>query len=109
MYGTHEGRQDFFYTGSQLAHGQRRVKQVYGNVQQDRWCIGSTAGAHSTKTSTIIIKRKVFASISNYHFCGSGLFIPDPDFYPSRIPDPTTAPKGEGGEIFYVVLPFLSS
>jgi hypothetical protein len=20
--------------------------------------------------------------------CGSGMFIPDPDFYPSRIPDP---------------------
>jgi hypothetical protein len=35
MYGTHEERQDFFYTGSQLTHGQRRVKQVYGNVQQD--------------------------------------------------------------------------
>jgi hypothetical protein len=23
--------------------------------------------------------------------CGSGMFIPDPDFYPSRIPDPNTA------------------
>jgi hypothetical protein len=29
--------------------------------------------------------------------CGSGMFIPDPDFYPSRIPDPktTTEEKGE--------------
>ncbi len=25
--------------------------------------------------------------------CGSGMFIPDPDFYPSRIPDPKTVPK----------------
>ncbi len=25
--------------------------------------------------------------------CGSGMFIPDPDFYPSRISDPTTPPK----------------
>jgi hypothetical protein len=25
--------------------------------------------------------------------CGSGMFIPDPDFYPSRIPDPKTATK----------------
>jgi hypothetical protein len=25
--------------------------------------------------------------------CGSGMFIPDPDFYPSRIPDPTTGTK----------------
>jgi hypothetical protein len=33
------------------------------------------------------------------------MFIPDPDFYPSRIPDPTTSPKEEG-EIFFV-LPFF--
>jgi hypothetical protein len=36
--------------------------------------------------------------------CGSGI-IPDSDFYPSQIPDPTTAPKEEG-EIFFV-LPFF--
>ena len=28
------------------------------------------------------------------------MFIPDPDFYPSQITDPTTAPKEEG-EIFF--------
>jgi hypothetical protein len=29
--------------------------------------------------------------------CGSGMFIPpDPDFYPSRIPDPKTARKERG-------------
>jgi hypothetical protein len=28
------------------------------------------------------------------------MFIPDPDFYPSRIPDPKTATK-ERGEIFF--------
>jgi hypothetical protein len=28
--------------------------------------------------------------------CGSGMFIPDPDFYPSRIPDPKTATKERG-------------
>jgi hypothetical protein len=28
------------------------------------------------------------------------MFIPDPDFYPSRIPDPTTAPKEKGEKIF---------
>jgi hypothetical protein len=26
------------------------------------------------------------------------MFIPDPDFYPSRIPGPTTAPKENGGK-----------
>jgi hypothetical protein len=31
--------------------------------------------------------------------CGSGMFIPDPDFYPSRIPDPTAPTKEEGGKI----------
>jgi hypothetical protein len=37
--------------------------------------------------------------------CGSGMFIPDPDFYPSRIPDPKTATK-ERGEKKLVVIPF---
>jgi hypothetical protein len=32
--------------------------------------------------------------------------IPDPDFYPSRIPDPKTATK-ERGEKKFVVIPFL--
>jgi hypothetical protein len=27
--------------------------------------------------------------------------IPDPDFYPSRIPDPKTATKDRGEKIFY--------
>jgi hypothetical protein len=34
------------------------------------------------------------------------MFIPDPDFYPSRIPDPKTATK-ERGEEKVVVIPFL--
>ncbi len=29
--------------------------------------------------------------------CGSGMFIPDPDFYPSRIPDPKTGKKKREG------------
>ncbi len=33
---------------------------------------------------------------------------PDPDFYPSRIPDPTTAPKEEEGKKF-VVLTFFEA
>jgi hypothetical protein len=36
------------------------------------------------------------------------MFIPDPDFYPSRIPDPKTATK-ERGEKKIVVLPFFCS
>jgi hypothetical protein len=34
------------------------------------------------------------------------MFIPDPDFYPSRIPDPKTAKK-EMGEKKFVVIPFF--
>jgi hypothetical protein len=34
------------------------------------------------------------------------MFIPDPDFYPSRIPDPKAAIK-ERGEKKLVVIPFL--
>jgi hypothetical protein len=35
------------------------------------------------------------------------MFIPDPDFYPSRIPDPKT-PTKERGEKKLVVIPFFS-
>jgi hypothetical protein len=34
------------------------------------------------------------------------MFIPDPDFYPFRIPDPKTATK-ERGEKNFVVKPFF--
>ncbi len=34
------------------------------------------------------------------------MFIPDPDFYPSRIPDPETAAK-EKGETKFFVIPYL--
>jgi hypothetical protein len=34
------------------------------------------------------------------------MFIPDPDFYPSRIPDPKTA-ANERGEKTFVVIPFF--
>ncbi len=53
------------------------------------------------------------ASRNRLQCCGSGMFIPDPDFYPSRIPDlvsripdPKTATK-ERGEKKLVVIPFF--
>jgi hypothetical protein len=45
---------------------------------------------------------------ATYQCCGSGMFIPDPDFYPFRIPDPKTATK-ERGEKKFVVKPFFVS
>jgi hypothetical protein len=42
--------------------------------------------------------------------CGSGMFITDHDFYPSRIPDPKTATKERGEKIschnFFVAVNF---
>jgi hypothetical protein len=32
------------------------------------------------------------------------MFIPDPDFYSSRIPDPTRAINEEGGKIYCLIL-----
>jgi hypothetical protein len=42
------------------------------------------------------------------HCCGSGMFIPDPDFYPFRIPDlgSRNSNKREGSKKF-VVNPFF--
>jgi hypothetical protein len=35
--------------------------------------------------------------------------IPDPDFYPSRIPDPKTATKERGEKNFFVIPFYLAS
>jgi hypothetical protein len=55
----------------------------------------------SEKAVNIILKWK-------YQCCGSGMymFIPDPDFYPSRISDQKTATK-ERGENKFVIVPFF--
>jgi hypothetical protein len=49
-------------------------------------------------------KRKTGRNTHN-QCCGSGMFIPYPDFYPSRIPDPKTATKERGKKNFFI--PFL--
>jgi hypothetical protein len=52
-------------------------------------------GAHTTEYRREVKGHAVF-ELPIYKCCGSGMFIPDPDFYPYRIPDPTTALKEEG-------------
>jgi hypothetical protein len=37
------------------------------------------------------------------------MFIPDPDFYPSRIPDPKTATKERGEKFFGVIRFFVAT
>jgi hypothetical protein len=54
------------------------------------------------KTSILQISRALIQKVfwqrrkDLFQCCGSGMFIPDPDFYPSRIPDPKTATKESG-------------
>ncbi len=69
---------------------------------------GSAAASAATTKETVAAagkklrdEKKVYLSfIYQHQCCGSGMFIPDPDFYPSRIsnlgsriPDPKTATK----------------
>jgi hypothetical protein len=44
----------------------------------------------------------VFGSGNSEQCCGFGKFIPDPDFYPSRIPDPKPAAKERGKTSIFV-------
>jgi hypothetical protein len=44
--------------------------------------------------------------ITDRQCCVSRMFIPDPDFYPSRIPDPKTATK-ERDEKKFIFIPLL--
>jgi hypothetical protein len=37
------------------------------------------------------------------------MFIPDPDFYPSRIPDPKIATKERGEKKFVVILFYVAT
>jgi len=41
--------------------------------------------------------------------CGSGMFIPESDFYPSRIPDPKTATKERGEKKFVVITFYIAT
>jgi hypothetical protein len=41
--------------------------------------------------------------------CESGMFIPDPDFYPSRISDPKTATKDMGEKKFVVIPSYVAT
>ncbi len=57
----------------------------------------------SLSTASLTGKRLVVTSHS-YQWCGSGMFIPDPDFFPSRIPDP----KKHGEVKIYIYICFLT-
>jgi hypothetical protein len=55
------------------------------------------------------MSKKICFFIGKDQCCGSGMFIPDPDFYPSRIPDlgsripdPKTGSKERGEKKFFV-------
>ncbi len=52
------------------------------------WTCQRGPASPTMKTTFQVPKIETFTEISSYkQWCGSGMFIPDPDFYPSRIPD----------------------
>jgi len=55
-----------------------------------------------TITELVLLYRGAMLRIRDVY---PGSEIQDPDFYPSRISDPTAATKGEGEKL--VLLPFL--
>jgi hypothetical protein len=57
-------------------------------------------------SGTCVQQRERFTTWGVDQCCGSGMFIPDHDFYPFRIPDPTTALKRRGKTFFDLL--FLS-
>jgi hypothetical protein len=61
-------------------------------------------------TACIYMRNKLLPKLTvnnrNLQCCRSGMFIPDPDFYPSRVTDQKTATKERGGKKF-VVIPFF--
>ncbi len=59
---------------------------------------GSWPGERGLKKSSLRLSLGHFFPYY-YQCCGSGMFIPDPDFYPSRIPDPKSATKERGKKI----------
>jgi len=55
------------------------------------------------------LKRYKIKFKRNCQCCGSGMFIPDPDFYPSRIPDPKTATKERDEKKFVVIIFYVAT
>jgi hypothetical protein len=58
------------------------------------------------QTIIVICQRGAVPTYARYftstQCCGSGMFIPVSDFYPSRIPDPKTATKERSEKNFFL-------
>ncbi len=52
----------------------------------------------SSRSSTCTWPSMPTSTGTFFQCCGSGMFIPDPDFYPSRIPDLKTTTTERGGK-----------
>jgi hypothetical protein len=50
-----------------------------------------------------------YSTMTPNQCCGSGMFIPDPDFYPSRIPDLKTVTKERVEKKFVVITFFVDT
>ncbi len=60
---------------------------TYVCCQSSASCVKYTAG-HEKCFFALSVKFSVYYCVCLKQCCGSGMFIPDPDFSPSRIPDP---------------------
>ncbi len=81
-------------------------------VQAVQGCLQGVRGGRTQQRAHLHNRSNKKINRESFQCCGSGMFIPDPDFYPSRIPDlgsripdQTTARKEEEQNFF--VLPFF--
>jgi hypothetical protein len=85
--------------------GPSTVTLVFGEGAEEELCHTFPLAARSPVLQRMLTTDMLEKS-SGRQCCGSGMFIPDPDFYPSRIPDPKTATKERSGKIFFSYLYF---
>ncbi len=100
----------FLYIGSHqsqlyIQESVRLRTEADSVTAEDR--VGLAVAAYPRVTWRPYLVRSVARPFSllftNFQCCGSGMFIPDLDFYPSRIPYPKTSTKKRGEKKFVVI------
>jgi hypothetical protein len=87
--------------------GPSTVTLVFGEGAEEELCHTFPLAARSAVLQRMLTTDMLEKS-SGRQRCGSGMFIPDPDFYPSRIPDLKTATKERIGKYIFSYLFFVA-
>jgi hypothetical protein len=66
-----------------------------GDTQEDRKRDNFQRGGGGGRRESLVL-HKSFNTLCAEQCCGFGMFLPDPEFYPFRIPDPKTKTKERG-------------